>query len=192
MAVVDLEPLPRQALKVLRVSAILSALLLTSAASASLAVALDLEALVHQSDAIVVGRVVAQQSRWDGDRIVTDVLVEVAETLHGTSPPDRMLQVVRLGGSIGELGMRVEGEPNFEGGGQYLLFLRRWRGLYRPVGMSQGVMRVRVEGGAPMVQPGGSGLSLVTRPGGPPAFGALRGPRPLESLRERIRALASD
>lgn len=175
-----------------RVFLALGALLLTTTASASLAVALDLRALVQRSDAVVVARVTAQQSRWDGGRIVTDVLVEVVETLDGDARPGEQLQVVRFGGSVGDLGMRIEGEPTFEDGRQYLLFLRRWRGLHRPVGMSQGVMPVQEGSGTPMVQPGGAGLSLVTGPGGRPAFGALRGPRSLDTLRAQIRALASE
>ncbi len=169
--------------------ALLAVLALNAPAAASFAVALDLEALVGRADQVVVGRVLAQQPRWDGGRIVTDILIEVDEVFAGDAAVGTVLQLVRFGGAIGELGMRIEGEPSFEDGASYVLFLRQWRGLYRPVGMSQGVLPIEEEDGAPMVQPGGAGLALVTRPGGTRAFGALRGPRPLSSLRERIRAL---
>lgn len=148
-------------------------------------------ALVSRSDQVVVARVTAQQARWEGERIVTDVLLDIEESVHGDATAGGQLMVVRLGGAIGELGMRVEGEPGFEDGGRYLLFLRNWQGNYRPVGMSQGVMRIReAADGTAIVQPGGVGLSLVSRPGGPAALGALWRPRALQSVTRQVRTLA--
>ncbi|MEM9067232.1 MAG: hypothetical protein AAGE52_01960 [Myxococcota bacterium] len=149
--------------------------------------------LVERADQVVVARVSAQQARWDGDQIVTDVLLEVEDAVHGSASTGDTLMLVRLGGAIDDLGMRVEGEPSFNDGNRYLVFLREWRGMYRPVGMSQGVMRVQEQAdGTRIVEPGGAGLSLVTRPGGPPALGALWRPRTLSSVRDQIRRLARE
>ena len=156
-----------------------------SIAGATMMVALDMEGLVQRSDAIAVVRVVDQQARWgDEGRILTDVLLEVEEHVAGDVPVGESFILVRMGGSIGDLGMRIEGEPAFENGERYLVFARRWEGWYRPVGMSQGVMRVQ----GTRVMPGGGGLSLV-RPNGTPAVGPMWRPRALEAVLDDVRHL---
>lgn len=104
------------------------------------------------------------------------------------------LDVIALGGIIGDLGMQIAGEPTFEDGKRALIFVRHVNGIYRPIGMSQGVFPVSDEE-IPRVEPGGSGLSLV-RPDSQgqltPAGAALRGTRSLDSVIERVRALVSE
>jgi len=151
--------------------------------SASVTEALDLIQLVRESDAVLVGRATRSESKWDSRRrIVTDVTVEVERTMKGDATEGEHLVLRQLGGSIGELGMRVAGEPQLAVGDRAVLFGRRATGTHlRPVGMSQGVLPVRVEAGVDMVHPGGAGLALVRRVQGqvitaPPA---LIQPRPL-------------
>ena len=165
--------------------AVIASLSASSLALATQMVALDMEGLVQRSDAIAVVRVVDQQARWGSEgRILTDVLLEVEERLAGDVPVGERFILVRLGGSIGDLGMRIEGEPAFENDARYLVFAREWEGMYRPVGMSQGVMRVD----GTRVIPGGAGLSLV-RPNGTPAVGPMWRPRALEAVLDDVRDL---
>jgi len=159
-------------------------------ASASLVEALDLDALVQRADRVVVARAVRQEARYDArGRIVTEVELEVLEAMKGDAAVgDRFLLTV-LGGAIGDLGMRVEGEPRLQDGARYVLFARRWGAdAWRPVGMSQGVMRVS-DDGRDMVEPGGGGLSLVRRGTGgvTPATPALVFRRPLRVVVDQIR-----
>ncbi|MCC7538127.1 MAG: hypothetical protein IT379_18010 [Deltaproteobacteria bacterium] len=131
-------------------------------ASASVVLALDLDELVAQSDEIVVAEVLSQSASWVGRRIETDVRLRVDETVFGSSRRGNVIVVRRIGGNVGEIGMRVEGEPTFVVGQRTLLFLRRAYGILRVVGMSQGAMRIE-PGTPPIVHPGGAGLALVRR-----------------------------
>lgn len=161
-------------------------------ARATLAEALDLETLVARSDEIVVARVVERRSRWLGERIVTDVVLEISEVAKGDVSEGERLEVLVFGGAVGELGMRISGEAVLEPSHEYLLFLRRWNDTRRPVGMAQGALPVQRAGREPVVQPGGAGLSLVRRGSGGAlthAEPALSAPRPLPELLDAIRAL---
>lgn len=161
-------------------------------AHATVMVALDLPTLVREADVVVVADVVGQTARWDAHRrIVTDVELAVVEPMKGTSRPGDVVVLTRLGGAIGELGMRIEGEPLFADGERVLVFARTSTEDHVSlcaVGMSQGVMPV--EHG--QVLPGGGGLALVQqgsdghlRPSPP----ALAGPRALTAIRDDIRTL---
>jgi len=161
-------------------------------ARATLMEALDLPALVSRSDDVVVARALSASSRWLGERIVTDVVLEVSEVAKGGLGEGDRLEVLLLGGAVGELGMQVAGEASLEPGREYLLFLRRWNSSRRPVGMAQGALPVQRSGGTAVVQPGGGGLSLVRRSTGGTlthAEPAVTEPRPLAELLGAIRAL---
>lgn len=163
-------------------------------AKATLADALTMGELVQRADRIALVRVLSQATEYDSrGRIVTRVRVRVEEGLLAANAGDE-LDVVSLGGIIGDLGMQIAGEPSFEDGERALVFVRHINGIYRPIGMSQGVFPV-TDGDTPRVEPGGSGLSLV-RPGTngelAPAGAALRGPRSLAHVMERVRALIAE
>lgn len=162
-------------------------------ARATLMEALDLATLVARSDDVVVARAVESRSRWLGERIVTDVVIEVSEVAKGDLGEGERTEVLLLGGAVGELGMRVSGEAHLEVGDEYLLFLRESNGTHRPVGMAQGALRVQRDGEEPVVLPGGSGgLSLVRRgPGGTLAHAepAVTEARPLAELLATVREM---
>ena len=172
----------------LALGALAAALLASLPAAATTSEALDMRELVRRADETVVATAVDSRVHRDGHRrIVTDVTLRVERALQGTARVGGRIVVRRLGGAIGDLGMRIEGEPSFEIGGRYLLFLRRLpgTGVLRPVGMSQGVMRVRRGGTAgEVVEPGAQGLRLMRRTGGAlvPAPAALPEARPLDRV----------
>jgi hypothetical protein len=145
-----------------------TALLAASPAWGSIVQALDLSELVEQSDRIVVGKVLLAESfqREDGT-IATLYRIAVERELRTDAPSEReepevIVQV--MGGEIGNLGMRVEGEPRFVEGERAVIFMREGSNLaFRPVGMAQGVMRIRMEEGNETVFQSREGLLLVRR-----------------------------
>lgn len=162
-------------------------------ASASVVEALELSELVARAERVVLGRVVDKRARWDGrGRIVTDVTLRVQERMKGA--PGDTITLTRLGGSIGEVGMKVAGEPSFRVGERRIVFARPGRnGGWRPVGMSQGALPVVDDAGREVVMPGGAGLSLVHQHGSQlvPAPAALLHPRPLADVLADIRDLVA-
>ncbi|MCA9606876.1 MAG: hypothetical protein KC619_14820 [Myxococcales bacterium] len=167
--------------------------LVASPAEATISEALSLNELVRQSEQILLVTCVGEETlRDDRDRIVTDYAIQVDEVSRGTAQPGQTLTLRRLGGELGDLGMRIEGEPRLVPGERYVVFVYAVGGVLRPVGMSQGVLPVTSEAGALMVHPGGTGLALVLR--GPdgrlaPAPAALQHEEPWERLRERLDAV---
>ncbi|MDH5672213.1 MAG: hypothetical protein OEZ06_08695 [Myxococcales bacterium] len=168
---------------------------LASPAQASVVQALDLAELVKRSDLIVVATARERSSRQQYRRrtIVTDVSLEVHESLRGGAAVGSTLVVTRLGGRIGDLAMQVPGEATFSLGERALVFLRLnpSTGELNCVGMSQGVMPIAMEQAEPMVIPGGQGAALMhieddrLVSAGP----ALAQPLPLSTLRGQISAL---
>jgi hypothetical protein len=160
--------------------------------------ALDLRTLVGDADHVVVGTVVGIEARYDHlDRIVTDATIRVEERMLGETAVGGEVTVRSLGGAIGEVGLRIEGEPIFVAGERVLVFARLHRGerVLRAVGMSQGVMPIRDVGGAEMALPGGEGLALLARGSDGrlrAAPAALIEPEPLDSVLARVRELVAE
>ena len=135
------------------------------AADASIVEAQDLDGLVRLADRIVSGTVVDQRSEW-GDRVIlTDVTLRLGHCYKGSCEGDH-LTVRVFGGEVDDLGMHVEGEPNFQVGEEVFVFLQEIPPLprlagapperptrdhdgsprFRTVGMAQGKFTVRPTG----------------------------------------------
>lgn len=154
-------------------------------ASATTLVKMDVPALARAADAVVRCKVVGTSSRWsrDGRRILTDVRLQVLETIAGEGGGD--LVVVQPGGVVGDIGQKVDGLAAFEPGEEAVLFLERRGPVHGVVGMAQGKWRVE-EGGA-WVRPEHVEARLVdprTREPVPPELARV----PLEQLRAAVRA----
>lgn len=169
-------------------------------AEASVVEALTLRQLVRESDHVVVARVESQRAHYDElGRIVTDVTIRVEEAMHGGAARSATLVVRRLGGVVGDVGLRVEGEASFVDGERLVLFARVLRvpggTVLRPVGMSQGVLPIDASSGVEMIQPGGAGLELVVPRGdgslqpSPPAFTTAQ---PADQALDAIRELCQE
>lgn len=145
--------------------------LVTSDVAASTVEALSLRELVTAADDIVVGQVISIEAHYDEhQRIVTDAILRTSEVMHGRARRGDLLTVRRIGGEVGDLGLRVEGEALLVPGENLVLFGRRIATravpsgfVLRPVGMSQGVLPIAEQDGVSMVMPGGEGLALVDR-----------------------------
>lgn len=118
----------------------LAALCVCAAASATIALRFDVEALTSTADEVVVGRVLGSNARWEGSRIMTEVQVQVATPILGQSQPGQTLTLQTPGGRVGDLAQVIQGTPSFQEGQEVLLFLERNRrsGALRTVGLAQG------------------------------------------------------
>ncbi|MGB5266814.1 MAG: hypothetical protein WBN30_09520, partial [Polyangiales bacterium] len=104
--------------------------------------------------------------------------------------------VETMGGQIGEIGMRVEGEASFAVGERVLVFVHGGGPYkaFRTVGMGQGVMRVRTEHGVDTVRQSREGLLLVRRDADGRLkrnLGALPEPERLEAFLSKLREITA-
>src|SRR5262245_5200987 len=98
--------------------------LFTLSAKATTVVMLSDTELIVNSRLIVTGKVVSVMSAWDdaGSMISTYVEVQTDRALKGELPGTTVV-LKQLGGSVGEMGLRVFGQPVFAPGERVLLYL---------------------------------------------------------------------
>jgi hypothetical protein len=142
-------------------------LLLCLPAEATTMLRADLPGLAQTADAIVHGTVRRVESRWSGDgrRIVTDVEIQVTESLKGQA--GSTVLVTQPGGRVGDIGQKVSGLASFTPGEEVVVFLeRRGTQAFRVSGMAQGKYQVqRSEGGkSAMAVPEPTGDVLLLDP----------------------------
>ena len=146
--------------------ALLAGLLTANSAHGSVVQGLELRELVANADRIVLGRVLFSEcfQRSDGT-LGTWHRIQIEQDVRGNSGDEQEVIVETLGGHIGDIAMRVEGEPSFAVGERVVVFIRDGGpySAFRPVGMAQGVMRVRMEQGVETVRQSREGLMLVRR-----------------------------
>jgi hypothetical protein len=178
--------------------ALLASFLAASPAYGSIVQALDLDDLVEQSDGIFLGRVVLSESfqRANGT-LGTWHRIVIERDVRGTASSEQEVIVETLGGQLGDLGMRVEGEPSFSLGERVVVFVRGDGGYsaFRPVGMGQGVMRVRMEEGVETVRQTREGMMLMRRNAKgrlERSAGALPKKERLDTFLSRVRSIVED
>ncbi len=111
-----------------------------------------IDELARDAELVVLGSPVAEQSFWEGGRIFTGVELKVEDVWTGTAPATTSIQLVTLGGQVGELAQRVDGAAVLPLGSRVVAFLNRdSKGRYHPAGMWQGVFRVADDGADPVV-----------------------------------------
>ena len=149
-------------------------------AHASTARRLSLQELVRRSDLIVLGQVEQEESFWQGPRIYTLSKVRVDELWAGRDHTPQQVNVLTLGGQVGDIGQRVEGASAPMVGERVVMTLKAAAGgEHLPVGMAQGIFVIE-----PLpLRPG------VSRPGVDRLVGGLRYapiPQTLSSLKSAI------
>ncbi len=133
-------------------------------AHASVVEAIGLEDLVTDADEVGVAEVLSKESLWKGSIIVTRYRVRMDQPLKGQCGAGDEVVVEVPGGAVGEVGLRVEGAPTLQIGKRALIFARSDAGgVLRSVGMAQGVLHIRTEGGQAFVYPDRRGLVTVHR-----------------------------
>jgi len=125
------------------------------------------DALVRQSDVVVVGKVGALASQWNNNRtrIETRVTVSVEQTLKGTAPGSSMTLVIP-GGEVDGVGEWYSHSVRFDRDEDVVLFAQREKGdHYRVVNGPEGKISVTRDPrtGAKTIASGGSLESFATR-----------------------------
>ena len=139
---------------------------------------------MRESQWIVLGTTGESTSYWQDGRILTRVSIAVEEVWVGELT-DTTVDVVTLGGTIGEIGQRVDGALRFGTGQRVVLCLQRHAGVLRVVEMAQGAF-ILEEGANPRVFRKGFGMRLVDNSMGPPT---ARFPESLRDLELAVREI---
>lgn len=148
-------------------------------AEAMLALEATVQQLVGESDMAVDAVPEESYSEWEeipnvGRRIVTYTRLRVTDAAFGDVPS--AVWVRTLGGHVGDVGQRVEGEAEFSVGSRSLLFLRRVPdGRFRVTQMAQGHFRVDGAGSIARLRATARLTSLVKAKKGLGARAALDG-----------------
>lgn len=136
---------------------------IASAVWATTMIAMDVPTLTRASDLVVRGTVVKREARWtsDGQRIMTDTELEIAEVLKGNAVVGRSIVLMQPGGEVGDIGQRVHGVATFRVGEEVVVFLERRGEKAFVVGLAQGRLLVDRSGATPMVRGGEETLFLL-------------------------------
>ncbi len=111
----------------------------------SLMLQMDHEDLTIQSDAIVLGKVLSVESKWDEEKntIFTFITIEVEKSVKGEV--EETVTIRQPGGSINNIALRVDGTPAFSSEEEVLLFLLKRAEGFSVTGWSQGKFTVQLE-----------------------------------------------
>jgi hypothetical protein len=181
----------------LGLAALGASVLLSRGAGASLILALDLPSLVSRAENVAVVDVMSVKSAWDArhERILTTVDLAVVESWKGPMAPATHVSVVQRGGTVDDTEMIVFGMPRFAAGERTLVFLAGRPDHAFVVGMAQGKRLVQREAttGRWMVHvPDRAGATFVPPSPATPAAPVFEiRARPLEELRDQVKALAA-
>lgn len=160
-------------------------------ASATITQAVPFEQKVETAEAIVLGKVVAQESHWDAQKkwILTSTTFEVEKTFKGM--PAQRVTLVTPGGTVGTVAQNVIGVPRFRNGDEHVVFVRNTRSGPTVLFFEQGAYRVeKTDRGDRIVQPLVSSAVMVDAQRGVAV--APEGPRPLRAFEERVRNTIRD
>ncbi len=108
-------------------------------ANASVSIALSLEDLARASSVVARVTPLDRTSVWEDARIVTYTRVRVDDVIAGkTAAGAREVRIRSFGGSIGDIGQVVEGEPQLAPNQPCILFLAERNARVVVVGRAQG------------------------------------------------------
>ncbi|HEU4886781.1 MAG TPA: hypothetical protein VFV49_02770 [Thermoanaerobaculia bacterium] len=156
------------------------------AAEATIARAVKFDEKVEKAAAIVVGRVVAQQSSWDASRqrILTYSTFRVEQTLKGL--PTQEITIVTPGGIVGDVAQDFVGVPRFSTGSDHVVFVRNTNAGPTVLFFDQGAYRVETDSrGDRVVSPLVTSAVLVDSQRG--AAVAPESPRLLRDFQNNVR-----
>jgi hypothetical protein len=114
----------------------------SSQVGASVSVGASVVDLAERSSSVAVVTPIESRSEWQGRRIVTVHRLGVESVVAGEAPGSEVV-VKTLGGSIGGVAQRVEGEAEFVRGTRSLVFLAKAeQGARRVTARGQGQFRI--------------------------------------------------
>lgn len=140
---------------------LVAVLLAPVSAQATIVRAVEFDEKVTGANSIVMGKVIAQESRWDEGRnwILTYSTFEVEKTLKGQ--PSQRITVVTPGGTVDNVTQDVIGVPKFREGEENVVFVRNSQAGPTVAFLEQGSYRVRKSGMDRIVEPSVSASVLV-------------------------------
>lgn len=159
--------------------------LMPVAAEATISRAMEFDQKVEKAAAIVVGKVVSQESRWDAGqkRILTYSTFQVEKTLKGAQAAQAT--IVTPGGVVGDVAQEFVGVPRFRVGDEHVVFTRNTSVGPTVLYFDQGAYRVSDESGQRMVHPLVSNAVLVDTQRGMAV--APEDVRPMREFETRVR-----
>jgi hypothetical protein len=110
-------------------------------ADASVSVALSIDDVAKASTIVVRATPIEQASAWENGRIVTTTRLRVERFIAGKASGSE-LSVRTLGGIVGDIGQRVEGEAVFSPKTPSIVFLKATEGTFIVAGRAQGQLVV--------------------------------------------------
>lgn len=122
-------------------------------ADATVTLAATFDEKVEDAQAIVLGKVVRQETRFDDDQrlILTYTTFQVEKTLKGAAPGE--VTVVTPGGRIGDVQQTTVGVPDFTEGQESVVFLKNTRRGPTVLYFDQGAYDVVSDRGERLVRP---------------------------------------
>jgi hypothetical protein len=121
---------------------------LSAAAETVIGGPLSIDELCQRAELVLIGRVVAVAGEWNDARTVIQTRVQVVaeESLKGPARAKERVELVQLGGKVGEITSAVGGAPSFSVGERVLLFIsRKPDGVLGLVGQFQGKFQVETD-----------------------------------------------
>lgn len=130
-----------------------SAMVAVPRAGATVSLAASFDEKVENAAAIVHGRVVKQETRYDEEKrfILTYTTFEVAKAFKGATP--NLVTVVTPGGKIGDVQMTTIGVPEFREGTENVVFLKNTKRGPTVLYFDQGAYDVISDRGEKIVRP---------------------------------------
>jgi len=110
----------------------------------------SLDEVVKHSDVVVDGKVTRVESRWadDGDRIVTDVVIEIADVEKGRVNKGSRVYLRVPGGQAGSIVTYAHLFPRFKEGEEVMVFLKadqRKTGYYGIASVYRGKLAINTD-----------------------------------------------
>ncbi len=154
-------------------------------AHATISRAVEFDNKVEKAAAIVLGKVIRQESRWDNAHkwILTYSTFQVEKTMKGM--PAQQITIVTPGGQVGDVAQDVSGVPKFRQGDDHVVFVRNSQAGPTVLYFDQGAYRVVKEGNERVVQSLVSSAVLVDTQRGTAV--APEGPRSLRDFEGHVR-----
>jgi hypothetical protein len=126
---------------------------------------MSLDVLSDHAGQVIAGRIASVRSYWAENprRIESEVILEHVEYLKGALPDSgSTFRLTVPGGTVGQMGMRIGGVPEFAAGQEWILFLLPTYKTFPVVGLSQGAFRIEADG---------DGVERVRSASGAPVIG---------------------
>jgi hypothetical protein len=98
----------------------------------------DDKEMVKKADAIVIGTVEGAYAQEADNTIETVYEIRLDRAVKGVAEPNALIRVVAMGGVIGDRGVIVSGEAQYEQGERVLVFLTRDHGRWRTTDLTLG------------------------------------------------------